>query len=111
MFRRMMLWTALVAAFGVASLAASGTAQAWWGYYNVPRTPYGYAVGYGYAYPGAPFYQGYGPPYYQGYGPPYYQGYGPPYYQGYGPPYVGGYRMYGYSYPQSYYTGYDGTYW
>lgn len=98
MFRRTMMIMAFAVTFIVAGVVMCSPAEAWrgYGFYGVPVTPYGYATGYGYAYPGAPYYPGYGPPYYQGYGPPYYSGNGPPYYQGYGPPYVGGYVGPGY---------------
>jgi hypothetical protein len=99
MFRRILWMAVFVTACGVAGLAIPSTAEAWrgYGYYPVPITPYGYATAYGYAYPGAPYYQPGGPPYYQPGGPPYYQPGGPPYYPGYGPPYVGGFTMRGYT--------------
>lgn len=90
MFPRIGFMMALTMAVLVGGVAAPRTAEAWRNYYeNVPLTPYGYATGYGYAYPGAPFYPGYGPPY-QAYVPPYYSVYRQPH-QAYGPAYVGRY--------------------
>jgi hypothetical protein len=107
MFRRILLMMAVAGVFVLAGVAMPNKAEGWRGYgYYVPPTPYGYATAYGYAYPGAPYYQGYGPPYYPGYGPPYYSGYGPPYYQGYGPPYVNGFVRPGYRVAY-----YPGDYW
>ena len=107
MFWRIVGMLTAIAVFGAAWFAIPSTAEAWrgYGFYDVPRTTYGYATNWGVAYPGAPYYPGFGPPYYPGYGPPYYPGFGPPYVSrsGYGPNYYG--------YAQPYYVGPEATYW
>jgi hypothetical protein len=97
MFRRIILVAVFAGMISTGGLALANNEDSWpwWDAYFYDPTP----PRAGYAYPGAPYYQGYGPPYYQGYGPPYYQGFGPPYYQGYGPPYVSYYGSQSGMYP------------